>query len=266
VVPAIAVQMHRDMSSKAVSLKGLNEAADAGCPKNSVLIEGNCYASRDFEDPHAVGNACESNHVMLPDGWELATHSDALATSLKTYPWGTYGLLLKNPSNPAMCVETCSSSLTGCEGADGIYDGRSSIDCMSNGYAVPSENCAAVLIMTKPPVVPTPAPTPVVAKVWKTTEVNGYCVDGQGSFFDGYKTDGLSLDACQTLCASIPQCVSLTYITQKDRCVIHTANEVPSRAPEGGWDKENDHQPGHGKSFFPTVAGGMKTAQCWMLV
>jgi hypothetical protein len=106
----------------------------------------------------------------------------------------------------------------------------------------------------------------VVAKVWKTTEVNGYCVDGQGRFFDGYKTDGLSLDACQTLCTSIPQCVSLSYITRKDRCVIHTANEVPSRAPEGGWDKENDHQPGQGKSFFPTVVGGMKTAQCWMHV
>jgi hypothetical protein len=102
--------------------------------------------------------------------------------------------------------------------------------------------------------------------VWKTTGVNGYCVDGQGRFFDGYKKDGHSLDECQALCTSIPQCVSLTYIPRKQRCVIHTANEVPSREPEGGWDKENDHQPGEGKSLWPESNGVMKTAQCYIHV
>jgi len=102
-------------------------------------------------------------------------------------------------------------------------------------------------------------------KVWKTTEVNGYCVDGQGRLFDGYKKDGQTLDACQTLCASLPQCVSITYVARKTRCIIHTANEVPSRAPEGGWDKVKDHQSGEGKSFFPEEANKFKDAQCYIL-
>jgi hypothetical protein len=103
-------------------------------------------------------------------------------------------------------------------------------------------------------------------QVWKTTGVNGYCVDGQGRSFDAYDKDGQTLDGCQALCTSIPECVSLTYISRKKRCVIHTANEVPSREPEGGWDKENDHEPGEGKSFFPKSDGVMQTAQCYMYV
>jgi hypothetical protein len=101
-------------------------------------------------------------------------------------------------------------------------------------------------------------------KVFKTGEINGYCVDSQGRTFDSYKKNDQTLFECQALCNSIPQCVSLTFIPSKNRCVIQTANQAPSQAPEGGWDSVNTGKSGEGKAFPAQKAGKQADAQCYI--
>lgn len=101
-------------------------------------------------------------------------------------------------------------------------------------------------------------------KVYKTAEINGYCVDSQGRTFDAYKKNDQTLFQCQALCTSIPQCVSLTFIPSKNRCVIQTGNQAPSQAPEGGWSSVNSGHAGEGKAFYPDAAGNQADAQCYL--
>jgi hypothetical protein len=126
------------------------------CPRNSLLFEDNCYATRSFGDPlSTTAGTCEDTPSVLPLGWELATYSDALAEFLNLYSWDTYGLLLQNPDDSQYCVTACSSNLNrygGCTSSGAfkyVYADRVQTACKEGDeYLV--TGCTSALIITKP--------------------------------------------------------------------------------------------------------------------
>lgn len=136
----VMLQTH---SKKTVDETSTKASLSMECPAFSVSFQGNCYATRAYASPHSTDTkTSESASCKIEHGWEFANYSDELAEFLAQYPWGTYGLYLKNPEDPALCVQTCSLNLLNygaqnCRtsnpyGFKNIYQHRASDSCIAS--------------------------------------------------------------------------------------------------------------------------------------